>query len=217
MSNGGIRTIIEAQAEALGPVLYAGMATSLVTSSTRRAGLSHAKYPHVLPQLLRCEMREHLEKEGVPPGWSVGGDPRKMGQLTLGHEGHNLELRFLKERRRTYPGGVPIAGRNASRRGKWINQELDLQVPHSAAPDQEPYSLLLLWDFIGAGLDKFSLRIVHTLEPGVYGKEVPCDLILEVEHGGSIFSRLSFGGDPENHDLFEGNTIQLDEGEHIGN
>lgn len=213
MSNGGIREVIQSQAELLGPVLHAGMATSLVTSTSRRGGLSHKKYPHVLPQLLRCDLREYLEQEGLPMGWALAGDSRKMAQLTLEHDEHQLELRFLKERRRTYPGGVPVAGRNPARRGKWINQELDLRVqqPEESAPD--PYSLLLLWDFVGSDLDQFSLRIVHTLEAGVYGREVPCDLILEVGDGGSIFSRLSFVGDPEDDDLFADNTIQLDEGE----
>jgi len=205
----GIRGVIETQAQVLGPVLHAGMAVSLTASSGRRKGLAHEKYPHVFPGLLRCELREYLEREGVPAGWKITGDSRKMAQLKLEQPEHGLELRFLKERRRTYPGGVPVAGANRARRDMWMNQELDLKIPQDASR-VAPTSLLLLWDFVGSDLDRFTLRIVHTLEAGVYGKLVPCDLILEVKDGGTIFSRLSFVGDPEDEDLY-GNAVEIDE------
>lgn len=211
MSSGDIRGVIETQAQVLGPVLHAGMAVSLTASGGRRRGLSHEKYPHLLPGLLRCELREYLEREGVPTGWEITGDSRKMGQLKLEQPQYGLELRFLKERRRAYPGGVPVAGASRARRGKWINQELDLRIPQ-VLPRVSPTSLLLLWDFVDSNVDQFTLRIVHTLEAGVYGRSVPCDLILDVRDGGTIFSRLSFAGDPEDEDLFN-NKIQLDEEE----
>lgn len=209
--SGGVRGAIQTQAQVLGPVLHAGMAVSLAASRSRGKGLAPEKYPHLLPGLLRCELREYLEREGVPPGWAITGESRKMGQLKLEHREHGLELRFLKERRRRYPGGVPVAGGTRARRDKWINQQLDLQIPQVSTKEANT-SLLLLWDFVESDMDRFSLRIVHTLEAGVYGKSVPCDLILEVKDGGTIFSRLSFAGAAEDEDLFD-NAIELDEEE----
>jgi hypothetical protein len=211
MSGDEARLAIETQARALGPVLHAGMATALVSSRKRQFGLDYTKYPHLLPLMLRCALREHLETEALPPGWAVGGDPRLMGQLTLEHAELKLDMRFLKERRRTYPGGVPVAGRNPARRERWINQPLDIEMP-GASPAAAPLSLLLLWDFVDGDLDEFSLRIVHTLAPGVYGAKVSCDLILDVQVGGSIFARLTFAGDAEDGDLFADTTIEIDEG-----
>lgn len=126
MSSGSaIRQAIEVQAGALGPVLHAGVATSFAGAPARNKGLRYDKYPHLVPLTMRAEMREYLEVNPVVNGWTVNGDSRKMGQLLLSHGELNMEMQFLKERRRTYPGGVPIAGKNATRRGRWINQPLD--------------------------------------------------------------------------------------------
>lgn len=202
MSSGDVRRAIEVQTEALGPVLYAGAATALTASRKRRRGLAHERYPHLLPLLMRVEMREFLEENPLPNGWVVGGDSTKMGQLLLHQPDLNLQMRFLKERRRTYPGGVPVAGRNPSRREDWIAEPFDFALP---AGSNTPGSvrLLLLWDFLSRrDLKRFSLRIVHTLTPGVYGKAVPCDLILDVNDGGEIFKRLEFTGAPQDRDFF---------------
>jgi hypothetical protein len=67
-----------------------------------------------------------------------------------------------------------------------------------------PLNLLLCWDFASReSRDEFRLRIVHTVAPGTYGDAVPCDLILDVEDGGSIFSRLKFTGSEEDDDFFK--------------
>ena len=213
MSMGQIRHAIEVQSEALGPVLHAGLATSLVGARTRNIGLQHGKYPHLMPLTMRAEMREYLEANPMANDWKVDGDPRKMGQLLLAHPDLNMEMQFLKERRRTYPGGVPVAGKNKKRRQRWVNDPLDLDLPGLAQVDEsDPVRLLLLWDFRDAeALDQFSLRIVHPLEPGVYGKAVPCDLILDVNHGGEIFKSLEFTGSPDDDDLF--GLVDVDEKE----
>lgn len=83
MSSQGIHRAIETQAEALGPVLYAGVASAVAAAHVRRRGLEHSKYPHLLPLLVRTELREFLESNPIPLGWDVDGDPRKMGQLLL--------------------------------------------------------------------------------------------------------------------------------------
>lgn len=212
MSSGEIRQAIEVQAEALGPVLHAGVATSLAGALKRTKGLAYTKYPHLMPLTMRAEMREYLEANPMVNDWRVEGDPRKMGQLLLAQEDLNLELRFLKERRRSYPNGVPVAGKNKTRRDVWVAVPLDFALLAAATPKAEPVRLLLLWDFLDTQtLDQFTLRIVHTLAPGVYGKSVPCDLILDVKDGGGIFKRLEFTGSPDDDDLF--GLVDVDEEE----
>ncbi|WP_061712899.1 hypothetical protein [Kocuria palustris] len=216
MSSGEIRQAIEVQAGALGPLLHAGMATSLAGALTRLKGFQHIKYPHLIPFVMRAELREYLESNPMANGWRVEGDPRKMGQIRFAHPGLNMEMQFLKERRRTYPGGVPPAGRNGTRRQRWLNDPLDLDLPNAAHPNSaDPIRLLLLWDFLDAStLDQFKLRIVHPLEPGEYGKAVACDLILDVEDGGEIFKSLEFTGSPDDDDLF--GEIDIDEEDESG-
>lgn len=198
------RDTVEIQARVLGPVLHAGMATSLAAARRRVAGLSHDQHPHLLPLIIRAEFREYLERETVPSGWQIGGNSRLMGQLALKHPELGMEMRFLKERRRSYPGGVPTAGSNASRRRHWAQDPLDFFWPVLAEPAFDPVNLLLCWDFASSeSQDEFRLRIVHTLAPGTYGSAVPCDLVLDVESGGSIFSRLRFTGSEDHQDFFK--------------
>lgn len=211
MSGSDIRHAIEVQAGALGSVLHAGIAASLAGALTRNEGLGYSKYPHLMPLTVRAEMREYLEVNPMANGWKVGGNSRKMGQLLLSHRELNMEMQFLKERKRTYPGGVPIAGTNKTRRGRWMNVPLNLELPDAAHLDADPVRLLLLWDFISAErLDQFTLRIAHPLEPGEYGRSVTCDLILDVNDGGEIFKSLEFTGSPDDDDLFK---IEVDEEE----
>jgi len=214
MSSGEVRQAIEVQAEVLGPVLYTGVATSLAAALIRNKGLGHDKYPHLLPLLVRAEMREFLESNPAPNSWTIGGDSRKMGQLLLTQRDLSLEMRFLKERRRTYPGGVPIAGKNQVRRQQWTSDPLDIAVPEPTRNDIDPVRVLLLWDFLdGQTLDQFTLRIVHTLAPGVHGQAVPCDLIVDVKDGGTIFSHLKFPGSPEHDDFFMVEIAEEEEGD----
>lgn len=204
MSNDEATAVIESQAKALGPALHAGMAVSLSLAGRRMRGLDHARYPHLLPLTMRVEFREYLEREVLPSGWLVGGDSRAMGQLLLQQPDLGMEMRFVKERRRSYPGGVPHAGKNGARRQRWTQDPLDFDIPGAPIDVINPVNLLLCWDFASREtLDEFRLRIVHTLAPGSYGAEVPCDLILDVEDGGSIFSRLKFAGSDDDEDFFK--------------
>jgi len=179
------------------------MAVSLASAGKRTRGLPYERYPHLLPLTMRAEFREYLERESIPGGWSVGGDSRAMGQLLLQHAELGLEMRFVKERRRSYPGGIPVAGKNAARRARWTQPPLDLHIPGASRTVIDPVNLLLCWDFAARKtLDEFRLRIVHTLAPGTYGSAVPCDLILDVENGGTIFTHLAFAGADEDEDFF---------------
>lgn len=200
-----IRPVITAEAETLSPLLHECVAESLAASRRMVAGFDYSEHPVLLPMVLRAEVRERLKNRALPVGWGIGGDSRLMEQLKLTHAKHKFELRFLKERRRTYPGGIPTAGHNQSRRRVWRQQELDLRVSAGFA-EQTPVTFLLVWDLKNPkDLDEgFTLRVVHTMEPGTYGRAVACDLSLDLLPGGGIFDRLVFVGDEEDTDLFNG-------------
>jgi hypothetical protein len=213
MTGDDFRLQVQAQSTLLGPKLYEGMAVSLAGAEQRALGRYHAKYPFLRPQLTRVEMREFLEAEQLPGAWAVGGDSRLMGQLFLEDPDHQMRLQFLKERRRRYPGGVPPAGHNHARRRTWQQPPL-----FSFGPTQDPTRqdhLLLLWDYTSSpGSDTtFTLRIVHTIESGEFGRAVRCDLDLEVRAGGQIFENLEFDASPEEENFFE---VEIDEEENEG-
>ena len=128
MTRNEIRHQVAAQARLLGPRLYEGMSVAIQTADTRSRGLPHATYPHLRPLITRIEAREYLRREGLPMPWAVDGNPALMGQLYLTAKDLGLTLRMLKERRRTYPQGVPVAGRNPARQRAW-QAPLPLQCP----------------------------------------------------------------------------------------
>lgn len=162
-------------------------------------------------------MRNDWLDQGAPPGWRVAGDPRRMGQLQLVNDSENLVLRVLKERRRTYPGGVPVAGPNSARRAVWRQTPLAIDLPDEPILN-EAIELLLLWDRASEpGGSVVTVRLVHTLAPGIYGKRVPLDLSYELTPGGGIFDNLRFGGDPQDDDLFASIDRQENEGDELAN
>ncbi len=207
MSNSAWRSVVEVQAKMLGPRLYEAMSVAIPSAEARAKGLARVKYPHLRPLIVRCVLRENLEGELLPPGWHVDGNPALMGQLFLVHPELGLRLRVLKERRKMDRRAVPHAGRNPVRRRAW-----QAPLPELSVAGSQPVELLLLWDY--AKSDQvgvvFTLRIVHTTEPGHYGQAIQCDLELEVEAGGSIFETLSFAGDDDVEDFFH---VDIDQAE----
>lgn len=204
MTQNEMRQLVLGQAALLGPRLYEGMAVALQDADQRSRGLPHDRFPHLRPLIARAVVRQYLEQEGLPEPWLVEGNPALMGQLYLAATDLGLTLRVLKERRGTYPGGVPVAGRNPTRQEAW-QAPLPLQMP--ADTQSKATELLLLWDYThgtdhdATGPD-FSLRIVHTVEAGQYGQRVRCDLDLTVQTGGNIFTRLAFPADDDEEDFF---------------
>ncbi|WP_457070829.1 hypothetical protein [Mycobacteroides abscessus] len=181
-----------------------------MTAAAKRAqGLPRDVFPHFLPLAVRCDLRLVLEGEGLPRGWRLGGNPGLMGQLLLENDEHQISMRFLKERRRTRPGGVPHAGLNRARREAWA-QPLTLPLDFGTAGGvvilgrpEAKVELLLCWDHADPKEgDAFTLRIVHTIAPGTYGSAVPCDLIIDLEHGGGVFTKLIFPGSDDPQDFF---------------
>lgn len=195
--------VVTQQAGILGPRLFEGMAVAIQAADGRLRGLPHTTYPHLRPLLTRAEAREYWRREPLPQPWTLGGNPSLMGQLSLEAKELGLSLRLLKERSRTYPDGVPPAGRNPARRLAW--QE---PLPLDERIDDQPTStaeLLLLWDYAKSETvadSSFTLRIVHPIEAGEYGQAVRCDLDLRVQAGGTIFEQLVFRGDAEERHFF---------------
>lgn len=203
------RLLIEKQAELLAPVLRDSLATAIVGGAHRSKGLCRITYPHLLPLVVRCEMREALLAEALPGGWNVSGNPHQMGQLLLAEPELGVQMRFLKERRATYPGGVPTAGSTTARRSAWTAEPLDGLVLPVAADGL--VNLLLLWDFVNQHeSDDFTLRIAHTLAPGKTGSAVPCDMLFEVKDDGSIFENRAFRGSQDSEDFFA-EQVHIDE------
>lgn len=215
MTRDEMRQLVAAEAHKLGPALYEGLSAAIHAADTRSRGLVHATYPHLRPLITRIEAREYLSRECLPRPWVVDGNPALMGQLYLTATDLGLKLRMLKERRRTYPQGVPIAGHNTARRLAW-QAPLPLDLPPAstrAAPAVT--ELLLLWDYAKTDGDdtSFTLRIVHPVEAGVYGRGVRCDLDLSVQTGGTIFENLTFTGDEDEENFFE---TEIDRDENTG-
>jgi hypothetical protein len=204
-----VRPFITQEAGVLSGTLTEGMATAMGQARADSRRYPHKKFPHAMPMLLRCGMRMELEKQPLPAGWKLAGDSRLMGQLMLSHPELAIDLRFLKERRRTYSGSVPAAGRNPARRRAWSG---DIAFPFEVeSTEPERTTILWVWDFVGEPHDEdtgFTQRLVHTIAPGTYGRAVPCDLSLDLLPGGGIFDRLEFAGGEDSTDFFH---VQLDE------
>ncbi|QHB37877.1 hypothetical protein SEA_OPIE_34 [Gordonia phage Opie] len=207
-----IRPLVAAETAKLAPTLYESVSLAIDGARTRMAGIDLSMYPAQFSGLVRVEVREDLVLRELPQGWSVAGDPRQMAQLVLINEEQDLLFRFLKENRANR-GGVPHAGHNRARREVWSERPTQLALDfgsigtlQSDRPlDSDPMTFLLLWSPIDpADLDAgFTLRVVHTVEPGTHRQGVVCDMEIELLQGGEIHERLAFAGADEAGDLFE--------------
>ncbi|WP_341925057.1 hypothetical protein [Nocardioides psychrotolerans] len=211
-----LRTALTAEIGVLGPHAYSSLAEAIDRSRARVAGLDRKEYPHALPMMVRCDLRERFKENGLPDGWELTGDSRLMGQLSLTNQDADIDVRFLKERK-SYVGGTPPAGRNPARRRAWTNGDgmawsiQDQPLEDLAIVTEEPklHRLLMLWDNAGARAeDGFKLRVVRPIAPGRYGRKVPLDFSLDVLPGGTIFDNREFVGDDEDIDLY---AAEIDE------
>lgn len=201
--------LLESRVGMISAHLDEGMALALAQAEERVGDLVRDGSLHLRPLTVRALLRRHLE--GVElRSWRLGGDPRLMGQLLLDDVESGLGMRVLKERRHTYPGGVPVAGKNRSRQAHWTQPPL---FGPDASPDPAQIEVLLLWDLKDPERvdEGYTLRLVHTLEPGRYGRPVACDLSINIKTGGSLFSTLRFQGDDEPQDFFEVHIDEADE------
>lgn len=202
MSASVTQMLIEQCVGAIALPLYEGVSAGLAEATTRLDGFAHLdQYPALVPILARHAMRNYWVDAGVSRPWHVGGQPHLMGQVILTNADAAIELRLLKERSQTYPGGVPVAGRNPERQHYWAEPPLPIEMPRSAP--EERTRLLLLWDQVVEGDEKkISVRVVHTLAPGYYGSRVPIDMSFNIEPTGQMFAQLTFEGEAQDEDLF---------------
>lgn len=201
----------------LGPHLHETMAHAMANAIREAKNLDHGRFPYLRPHLTRAYWRTELDKRVLPLDWAVEGNTRQQGQTYLSNQGLNAKMRIVKERRRTYPGGVPPAGSSPARRKEWAaTQPIEgLVIPGYENMPLEPLNLLLCWDYASGnrGTD-FLLRVVHTLEPGSYGESVKCDLVIDIEPGGGIQEYRRFGGSDDHEDFFETIDIRKEENGH---
>ena len=132
--------------------------------------------------------------------------------MSLENDDAGIDIRLLKERRRTYTGGTPPAGRNPARIRAWSNgsvhtwssQDDPLYGLPLGVDEAEVSRLLVLRDSEARVAEDagFTLRVVRPIAPGQYGRSVPLDFSLDVLPGGTNFDNLAFRGDPEQEDLF---------------
>ncbi|KGN37276.1 hypothetical protein [Knoellia subterranea] len=216
MTPDDMRRRVERCADAVSVELYDGVTTGVASALAMLRGLPNSgDYPHLLSLNARAFMREHWLGHGLPAEWSVAGNPRLMGQTMLVNTHENIEMRLLKERRRTYPGGVPVAGASTARQGAWRQPALGLTLPAQPVSD-DCIRLLVLWDAAQIhGEFGITLRVVHTLEPGWFGSKVPLDLSYEIKPTGGIFDMLRFRGDAQDEDLFAEIEREENEGDEI--
>lgn len=209
-----MRHRVERCADAVSVELYEGVTTGVAGARAMlRALPNSADYPHLLPLNARAFMREHWVASGLPGRWQITGNPGLMGQTILLNADENLEMRLLKERRRTYPGGVPVAGSSDTRKGAWRQAPLGFPVP-GLPLSHDRVRLLALWDLaIKDEGPVVALRVVHTLAPGRYGSKVPIDLSYEIKPSGGIFDTLQFRGDAQDEDLFADIDREENEGD----
>ena len=172
MTHDDLTRAAEAAVNDLGEILWNAQASSIAESEARLEGYAHQTYPHLRPAVTRVAMREALRQEALPSGWKLGGSPQQSGQLLIVRD--SIELRFLKERSLTYPGGVPAAGCNNARQAWWRQPQLplpELERHTTTLSGIEPARFLLLWDYLSPDRreEGFTLRIVHTIGAGKYG------------------------------------------------
>lgn len=130
-----------------------------------------------------------------------------MGQLILQMPGV-MTLRFLKGNP-VQPGLVPQAGHNAERRAYW-RQDALVEWPDQPA---EPLGFLLVWNYLDPNRrdEGFSLHVAHPVSPGSFGQRVPCDLLVEVPRGGTMFEELAPFSHEEDEDLFAVEVAEEDQ------
>lgn len=183
--------------------IYEGVAAGVEMADRVMRIVPHPdNYAFFRSSATRIGAREHWIDQGLGPGWGVAGNPALQAQTLLVNPEAGIEMRFLRERRRSYPGGVPVAGHNTARRKAWSQSALPFSLASepSAQDSIDEITLLLLWDMTADG--DIQVRVVHPLEPGIYGRAVPVDMEFEVQPGGTLFSHLSYEGDDQNENLF---------------
>ena len=138
---------------------------------------------------LRASVRANLEDRAPELGdWSVGGNPKRNGELRLLHKDEALTMRVLRDGRAPKLL-VPTAGHSVTRRAFWSNDPL-------AGFEQEDLfgkteqTLLLLWQELDEG--QFEIRVVRPINPGSFGRTVKTDMQIDLAPLQTDFEDLVF-------------------------
>ncbi|TFH52812.1 hypothetical protein E4J66_06260 [Actinomyces viscosus] len=199
------RQHIERAVNDLRDLVWETQSSAIASADTRCRGLKHNDYSYLRPIMTRTVFRDELGNVAMPKGWTLGGEPRRMAQTLI--TGHGVCLRYLKERRSTYPGGVPAAGHTAARKTYW-EQPLFTQFKEGEwAQPEEPVrttNLLLLWDYLSpADADSaFTMRIVRPTGAGQYGRCTPFDISVDLAPSLGLEHGLRFRGDADDTDFY---------------
>ncbi|MDR0625928.1 MAG: hypothetical protein LBG11_01495 [Bifidobacteriaceae bacterium] len=207
MASDDLAKLVAGAVAPISPLLFQDVSDALTNAEQRVGDLVRSGAVHLRALTMREELRAMLADQDLQ-GWAVGGNPGKMGELYLKHPETGILLRVLKERRKTYPGGIPVAGANRARRAYWSRanapQWIQGALTGHGMPPAEPLGLLLVWDLVSArDLEQgFTLRVVRTAEPGDFGSRVRLDLSVELDATASAWTHLQFLGDDEMEDFF---------------
>lgn len=211
-----LRDLLEDRIRALAPVLYPGMAQGLLEADKRMAGYERAEYGYMYSHHAKIGMREFAKQHDLGE-WEIGGNPRMQGQTIFEIPSSGIAMKVVKENRILHPGGIPPANRTRADRRRYLDprpvqQVLDLGLTEPLWPEGKGIDLLLLWDRVleGDSDQAFTLRVVHTTTPGVFGKRVETDLSFEIESPETVFAHSRFEGEAADEDLY---SYQIDAGE----
>ena len=199
MNQDDMRQRVVSAVNLLTPTIWEAQSVAVASAQVRCDGLPHATYPSLRPMMVRPCFREYLLANHLPAEWKIGGNPTRMIEIYIQNEG--VRLRYLKERRATYPGGVPAAGHSTARRAYWAPTLFD---PELSDVDDDVMNLLLLWDMQDVANEEagFVMRVVHTIGTGSWGRATPIDLSVDLSPALGIEKHLRFNEEPQETDFF---------------
>ncbi|MDK8236776.1 hypothetical protein [Actinomyces urogenitalis] len=180
--------------------LWEAQSSAMSETAIRCEGLNPHDHLSTWAHMTRSTMRLALEGSDLPEGWTVGGNPRK-NELYLVND--QMRLRYLKESRAAYPGGVPAAGSSMARRAYWAQPLFETDRAGSRASGCDAIDLLLLWGYSQQDADDgFTMRVVHTTGVGRIGQRTPLDLSIAVTPTVGLEGGLRFNAQTESTNFF---------------
>ena len=194
--------VIQASAVLSEPLMEA-FSTSVAHLESEASRYSQFRFPAIRPMLMRASVRLALEEGLLPEGARVGGNPHQNCELLIEYK--NLTMRVLKENRRLFPGGIPVAGRNDARRAYYQQMSLEDMLFTGDSCEDAPLNLILLWEWIDVENRKqgVDLRLVHTIGAGRWSASpVPVDLSIPIVSDVGFYSNLEFETTEETQDFF---------------
>ncbi len=213
-----LKDLLEERIRAIAPVLHQGMAEGLLQAEKRMVGYDPSEYGYMYSHHAKIGMREYARREDLGE-WALEGNSRLQGQTIFTLPECGITMKVLKENRLVHPRGTPPANRTKPDRLRYsdprpvwetLDRPLEFELP--VRSQGGGIDLLLLWDHVREAVEAvaFSLRVVHTTSPGVFGRSVPTDLSYDIRSPDTVFVHSRFEGEPVDEDLY---SYQVDAGE----